>query len=101
MAKVSILLAKIKCKLLYFIIIKGCLRSKKMPGRRNLSPHSQPHPPLFYNNKILDKRTHHLKKSYQQDKEFIVCGLLPASVPIALTCMQVVKLLVYLLFIIY
>ena len=70
-----------------------------MPGRRNLSPHSQPHPPLFYNNKIYSVVSDTLKKSYQHGKEFIIYYLLGCLligvIPIASVYVQFIQLLRY------
>ena len=75
--------------------------AEKHRTAENLPPLFQHFPPLFYNNKIRSQRQHSLKKSYQQDKEFIIWSLLINNLPIALGGLQFTILLIYLLFTIY
>ena len=62
--------------MLVFYYYKSMLAAEKHRTAENLPPLFQHLSPILYNNKIRNTRTNSLKKSYQQGKMFISCGLL-------------------------
>ena len=77
-----------KRNFLYFIIIKDAWRLKSALPQKS---HPTLSPALFYNNKIRNTADNHIKKSYQQDKGLILCGLLPVSVPVTLPVYRLIS----------